>query len=57
VDDWLKAGTALVWVMDPIAVTANVYRADGSASTVAADGALDGEAVLPGFSLPLRELA
>jgi Uma2 family endonuclease len=57
VDDWLTAGTALVWVVDPVAVTAKVYRADGSVSSIAADGALKGEDVLPGFSLPLRELA
>jgi hypothetical protein len=43
--------------VDPRAVTAKVYRADGSVSNVASDSALDGEDVLPGFALPLRELA
>jgi Uma2 family endonuclease len=54
VGDWLSAGTRLVWVVDPDRRSARVYRADGSEVTLAADDSLDGEAVLPGFSCPLR---
>jgi len=53
VGDWLSAGCALVWVVDPIRRLTRVYRADGSQSNVAADGTLDGEGVLPGFACPL----
>jgi len=53
VGDWLNAGCALVWVVDPNRRLARVYRADGSESLIDADGVLDGEDVLPGFVCPL----
>src|SRR6266508_4914306 len=53
VADWLTAGTRLVWVGDPARRRARVYRADGSDSSVEADGALDGGDVLPGFTCKL----
>jgi Uma2 family endonuclease len=56
VSDWLRAGTVLVWVVDPIRRTARVYRADGTESFLADDGSLEGEEVLPGFSLPLASI-
>ena len=54
--DWLDAGVRLVWLIDPDRQTASVYRADGNVSTVASDGDVTGEAVLPGFSFRLAEL-
>ena len=33
VADWLNAGSALVWVIDPARRAARVYRADGSEAT------------------------
>jgi Uma2 family endonuclease len=51
--DWLSAGSRLVWVIDPERRLARVYRQDGSERIVAADEALDGEDVVPGFSCPL----
>lgn len=56
VADWLTAGTRLVWVVDPEQRRARVYRPDGSEMIVTADGALDGEDVLPGFSCPLASI-
>lgn len=56
VGDWLSAGTTLVWVIDPAREVATVYRADGTVAVVGCDDALTGEALLPGFVLPLREL-
>ena len=41
---------------DPKRVEARVYRADGSLSIVDANGSLEGEAVLPGFTCSLREI-
>jgi Uma2 family endonuclease len=55
VADWLRAGTQLVWVLDPAHQSAHVHRADGSISIVHADGALDGEDVLPGFTCQIAE--
>ncbi|HUF51603.1 MAG TPA: Uma2 family endonuclease [Longimicrobiales bacterium] len=54
--DYLEAGTALVWAIDPRSRTAMAYRPDGSARLVREHEALDGEDVVPGFSLPLAEL-
>jgi Uma2 family endonuclease len=56
VADWLAAGVAIVWVIDPERRTAQVYRADGSVSTVARDGSLEGEQLLPGFRCDLADL-
>jgi Uma2 family endonuclease len=56
VGDWLSADTALVWVVDPPRETVTVYRADGSVAVLGVADALSGEALLPGFELPLREL-
>ena len=56
VADWLSAGTTLVWVIDPAREVATVYRADGTVAVLGLDDALGGEALLPGFVLPLREL-
>src|SRR5207249_2690867 len=50
VADWLTAGTRLVWTVDPERGVARVYRHDGSETLVTAEGALDGEDVLPGFA-------
>ncbi len=56
VADWLSAGTRLVWVVDPERRLARVYRPDGSETIVTADGSLDGEDGLPGFSCPLASI-
>jgi Uma2 family endonuclease len=55
VAQWLAAGTTLVWVVDPARRVARVHRRDGSVVTIAPDGALTGEDVLPGFVLPLAD--
>ncbi len=56
VADWLTAGTRLVWTVDPERRLARVYRHDGSETIVTAEGALDGEDVLPGFSCSLASI-
>ena len=45
--------TRLLWVVDPERRLARVYRHDGTETIVTAEGALDGEDVLPGFSCSL----
>jgi Uma2 family endonuclease len=54
VADWLNAGVALVWVVDPIRRTARVYRADGTEAVLQSTDPLDGETVLPGFTCPVE---
>lgn len=56
VRDYLKAGVPLVWVVFPLARSARVYRADGSISGVEEEGSLEGENVLPGFLMRLKEV-
>jgi Uma2 family endonuclease len=60
VQSFLAAGTRIVWVVYPVTRVVDVYRsnADGSLTlrTVPFEGALDGEDVLPGFSLPVKDI-
>ncbi len=53
---WLAAGARLVWVIDAQRGRADVHRADGTSEQCGANDALDGEDVLPGFTLPLHPL-
>lgn len=56
VRDFLDAGTRLLWVIYPDPRYAMVHRADGSAQLVRETQALNGEDVLPEFTLDLGEL-
>ncbi len=56
VRDYLDAGTELVWLVAPQARTVTVYRADGWARLLRDGDVLDGEPVLPGFSVPLTKV-
>jgi Uma2 family endonuclease len=56
VADWLRAGTRLVWVIDPATRSAKVYRSLDDVQGLSEEDRLDGGAVVPGFSCALREL-
>jgi Uma2 family endonuclease len=56
VSDWLRAGTRLVWLIDPQRRVGAVHRADGSATALTEDDAFHGEDVLPEFSVSLQRL-
>ena len=56
VAEWLGCGVRLVYVIDPDAEEARVFRANGSLSIVARDGVLDGEDVIPGLRCALEEV-
>ena len=53
---YLQAGVSLVWLIDPMKHTATIFRQDEVPITIGEDGVLDGEEVLPGFTLPLAKL-
>jgi Uma2 family endonuclease len=53
---YLQAGVRLVWAIDSARRRAHVYRPDGTRRILGEDDALDGEDVLPGFTLPLARL-
>ena len=53
---WLRHGVRLVWMAYPDTRTVDVYRQDGTTITLFEDDTLDGSPVLPGFTLPVREV-
>ena len=53
---WLDHGARMVWVIDPIAANATVYRGKDDVREIGEDGDLLGEDVVPGFRVALREL-
>jgi len=54
--EYFRAGTRLVWQVDPRARTVTVYTSPDNPAVLRGDDVLDGGAVLPGFALPLSEL-
>jgi Uma2 family endonuclease len=56
IEDHLRAGVRLVWVISPPNRTVRVHRADGSGVSRRENDELDGEDVVPGFRCPVRDL-
>jgi len=54
--DYFQAGVEQVWLIDPQTRTAEVHTSVEASESVAADGVIRGEDVLPGFELPLSAL-
>jgi len=55
VDDYLRAGVPLVWIVVPATRLVYVHRPDGSVVKVREDGELTGDDVLPGFRCRVAE--
>ncbi|MCG9129621.1 Uma2 family endonuclease [Candidatus Poribacteria bacterium] len=53
---YLKAGTKLVWVIEPIMKTVTSYRSETDFTLLNYEDTLTGEDVIPGFSCPVAEL-
>lgn len=53
---WLNAGVRIVWELDPTTRRLTVYRNGSVPRVLGEDDAVDGEDVLPGFTLLLRRL-
>lgn len=53
---YLKAGTRVVWVIEPIAKTVMVYRSEADFTLLNYEDTLTGEDVVEGFSCPVAEL-
>jgi Uma2 family endonuclease len=54
--DYFRAGTTLVWIVDPRQRTVSVFTSPDEFHIVPADQTLDGGTVLPGFSLDLSQV-
>ena len=53
--EYFEAGVKLVWYVYPETQTVLVYRGEDQVRKLTANDTLDGEDVLPGFSLSIRE--
>jgi Uma2 family endonuclease len=53
---YLRGGTRLIWAIYPELQVIDIYRANRMGSVMHETGVLDGEDVLPGFVLPVRDL-
>ena len=53
---YLKAGTLLVWVIEPVAKTVMVYRSETDFTLLSCEDTLTGEDVVPGFACPVVQL-
>jgi Uma2 family endonuclease len=56
VAEWLEHGTQLVFVVNPRCRTVAVHRADGSVHILTIEDTLDGEDVVPGWTLAVRDI-
>ena len=56
VGEYFHGGVRLVWVIDPVTRSADVYTEAATKITIPPAGRLDGGEVLPGFTLPLAKL-
>jgi Uma2 family endonuclease len=56
VGEYLQAGTRLVWVIDPTQERAAVHRSLTGVRELEADDLLEGEDVVPGFSVRLADV-
>jgi Uma2 family endonuclease len=56
IQEYLEHGTQRVWVVYPLTWTVAVYQPDGTARRYRVDDVLVDDEILPGFSLPLKEL-
>jgi len=56
VGEYLQSGVKLIWVIDPEARSATVYRSPGDVHHVGADDVLSGEEVIPGFGCRLADV-
>ena len=56
VEDWLRAGVKLVWVIYPANRSATVYRSMDDVQELSEDDSLDGEQVVPGFTCRVGDL-
>jgi Uma2 family endonuclease len=55
-EEYFRAGVKLVWVIDPKTQTAEEYTSATASKHIGKTHALDGRDVLPGLTVPLKQL-
>ena len=53
---YLRSGTRLVWVIEPVAKTVMVYRSETDSTVLNYEDTLTGEDVVEGFACPVAQL-
>ena len=56
IDEYLRAGVRMVWVIDPHTESIRVHRLDGTVNDLRGDDELDGGNVVSGFRCPVRQI-
>jgi Uma2 family endonuclease len=56
IEEYVRAGVRLVWVISPQNHTIRIYRVNGTCQSLREQDDLDGEDVLPGFRCRVRDL-
>jgi Uma2 family endonuclease len=56
VEMWLERGAAMVWVVNPRRKTVMVYHAQNHPTILTVDDLLDGQEVIPGFHIQVRDI-
>lgn len=56
VNEWLEAGTPMVWIVSPKLRTVTVFRSRTDIKVLTENDTLDGEDVVPGFQYPVARL-
>jgi Uma2 family endonuclease len=54
--EYFETDTRLAWIIDPVTGTVREYRSQQSSRELRIGDSLDGQDVVPGFTLPLAEL-
>jgi Uma2 family endonuclease len=53
---WLSHGVRILWLVDPVKETVTVYRPDRGPILLHIGDVLDGDDVIPGFTLPVADI-
>jgi Uma2 family endonuclease len=56
VEHYLKAGVAVVWIVEPELESITIHRQSGAAATLSMDGVLTLEGIIPDFALPVADV-
>lgn len=56
IEEYLRAGVQLIWVIHPEVRVIEIFRADGSSARIRSGDELSGEDVVPGFRCPVDAL-